>query len=178
MRGLVLHCFQWHREPGMIRAARQKFVERSPSPRPNTHEPVASQPTPGPSQEGNNPPCAAPRLGGAGRGFRGSIRGKSTVGSLPQGEGRGEGERHHHLFVPAQTCFITKPIADREFVLRAFASLRLCVNCRMRVHVQRADAGGFALRASCNSRSSSRFSLRNAGCAASAASNARAASTR
>jgi len=59
-----------------------------------THEPATNLPTPGPSQEGNNPRCAAPLLGGAGGGFMGTNNELSFEESLPgEQEGRGEGER-------------------------------------------------------------------------------------
>ena len=48
------------------------------------HEPANDPPTPYPSQEGNNPRRAAPLLGGAGGGFRDSIRVLWFVESLPQ----------------------------------------------------------------------------------------------
>src|SRR6266487_5415707 len=52
------------------------------------HEPGANQPTPDPSQEGNWPAGAAPLLGGAGGGFRATMRAQHSGKSLPaQGEG-------------------------------------------------------------------------------------------
>ena len=78
-----------------------------------THEPATAPPTPDPSQEGNNPPCVAPLLGGARGGFRGAIRVLEFVDSLPTtqewGEDRGEGcsslERPTHLLTPAPLPF-------------------------------------------------------------------------
>jgi len=54
------------------------------------HKPAANQPTPDPSQEGNWPAGTAPLLGGAGGGFTGAMRVKSSGSSLPGGGGQAE----------------------------------------------------------------------------------------
>src|SRR5207249_3297672 len=55
------------------------------------HEPGTNLPTPDPSQEGNWPASVAPLLGGAGGGFRGTMRAQHSGKSLP-GQRAGVGE--------------------------------------------------------------------------------------